>query len=315
MEQHTPHQPPHTPQPTPAIAQDISNNPVRLANRESDYIVLMVTFLVLLGGTSIYFIASYFLDEVIIEEGYSVIGFLGAQAAGIALFVAILLFGMFMVRFQRQMVLGNALQVEYSDYAWLREWSAQVARDFNMPQIEIYITQDPVINAYALGFIRPYIIVLNSGTIRYLTKDELRMVVVHEMGHIKYWHTNASVYLSPFLALPFIGFVASWISGFWSRRAELTSDRLALMYSRNPSLVKQALVKVHVGPDAAKYLNQVAEQWLHHKADRPMNLFVQTFSSHPFLVRRLGHIDTYAKQIMPPPAPVTPATPQPTVIQ
>lgn len=281
-------------------------NPVVQANNTTDYIVLLSTFITFFIGTSIYFIVSYLTDEEVMKGGFSLVGFLFAMIGAVVLFAGILLFGMFMVRMQRQTMLGNSLQVEYSDYAWLRDWSRQVAADFGMPEVEIYITQDPAINAYAYGFIRPYNIVLHSATIRYLTKEELKVVVVHEMAHIKYGHTIASVYLQPFMAVPVIGSIAGWIAGFWERRCELTADRLALMYTRNPGLVKRSLIKVHVGPDAAEYLNQIAEQWLHFKADRPMNRFAQTFSSHPFLVRRLGQIDTYASRILPP----TPVEPQ-----
>lgn len=290
--------------------QQSNHGPVAQANRGSDYVVLVITFIAFFIGTSLYFIVSYFTDEAVLKDGPSILGFLLAMIGGVALFVGLLLFGMFMIRMQRQTMLGNSLQVEYSDYAWLRDWSKQVAADFGMPEVEIFITQDPTINAYAYGFIRPYNIVLHSGTIRYLTRRELEVVVAHEMGHIKYGHTVASMYLQPFISLPVVGTVAGWVAGFWERRCELTADRLALMYTRDPDLVKRSLIKVHVGPDAAKYLNAIAEQWLHHKADRPMNRFAQTFSSHPFLVRRLGHIDSYASRLV----PVQPLS-QPPVLQ
>ena len=168
-----------------------------------------------------------------------------------------------------------------------------------MPQVEIFITQNPVMNAYAFGFARPYSIVLHSGSIRYLTKDELKVIVVHEMAHIKYRHANANVYLMPFLSIPIISVLGSWISGFWHRRAELTADRLALMYLGDSELVKKSLIKVHVGPDAADSMNEVARQWMQYTAERPMNHFAQTFSDHPFLVRRLSQID-YWKGVVEP---------------
>ena len=206
---------------------------------------------------------------------------------------------MFMVRMMHQQMLGNALQVEYSAYAWLRDWANQVSADLEMPQVEIFITQNPVMNAYAFGFARPYSIVLHSGSIRYLTEDELKVVVVHEMAHIKYRHANANVYLMPFLSIPIISVLGSWISGFWHRRAELTADRLALMYLGDSELVKKSLIKVHVGPDAADSMNEVARQWMQYTAERPMNHFAQTFSDHPFLVRRLSQID-YWKGVVEP---------------
>ena len=269
---------------------------VKRAYSSRDIVVLVATFIAFFFITSAYFLISYIVESASEPEVSALDWFIGLLATGfgsLLLFVAILLFGMFMVRMQRQMMLGNSLQVEYSDYAWLRDWANQVSTDLQMPRVEVFITQDPVINAYAFGFARPYTIVLQSGSIRYLTRDELKTVVVHEMGHIKYGHTAAAVYLMPFLALPIVNVVGTWIAGFWQRRTELTCDRLALMYLGDSELVKAALIKVHVGPDVAKSMNEVARQWLQYNAERPMNRLAQTLSSHPFLVRRLSHIDRW----------------------
>ena len=280
---------------------------VARAKNSTDNLVFAATFVGFFFLTSGYFIVTALMAEEMrsasILEG--MFGVLSALVGGGFVFVMILLFGMFQVRMQRQMVLGNSLQVEYSDYAWLRDWANHVAADLAMPRVEMFVTQDPVMNAYAFGFARPYCIVLNSGSIRYLTQDELKAIVVHEMAHIKYGHTTASVYLLPFLSMPFVSIVTGWIAGFWNRRTELTSDRLALMYLEDGELVKNALVKIHVGPDVAQAMNQTARDWLRHNAERPMNRFAQTFSSHPFLVRRLAHIDRYAAQLTPPTPPAS----------
>lgn len=266
---------------------------VRRAALDSDVIVLAATFLAFFLLTSAYFVISYLVEALGQAMGAVelVLGIIGALFGGLLLFGVFLLVGMFIVRMQRQTMLGNSLQIEYSDYAWLRDWANTVAADLEMPRIEIFVTQNPLINAYAFGFAKPYCIVLFSGSIRYLTRDELKVIVVHEMAHIKYYHTNASVYLQPFVMFPLIGVFAGWLAGFWQRRAELTADRLALTYTEKPELVKSALIKVHVGPDVAKSMNQTARQWLEYTAERPMNHLAQTFSSHPFLVRRLSRID------------------------
>lgn len=275
---------------------------VKRAYSSSDLGVLAATFVTFFIVTSLYFIISYVIDAAEQPQVSTiewVIGFIGAMIGSLVLFAAILGFGMFMTRMMRQTMLGNSLQVEYSDYAWLREWANTVSADLELPRIEIFITQDPVINAYAFGFARPYTIVLQSGAIRYLTPEELKVVVVHEMGHIKYGHTTASIYLSPFLSLPIISVVGTWLAGFWQRRTELTADRLALMYMGDSELVKASLIKVHVGPDVAKSMNETARQWLQYTAERPMNHLAQTFSSHPFLVRRLSHIDRWKAVVEP----------------
>lgn len=277
---------------------------VEQARSGGDNLVLAATFLALFILSSGYFIVDALSsEEMQSASAIEVVGAIfGALVGGAFVFGGLLLIGMFMVRMMRQTVLGNSLHVEYSDFAWLRDWANVAAADIGMPRIEISVTQDPVMNAYAFGFARPYCIVLHSGAIRYLSRDELKAIVVHEMAHIKYGHTAALVYLQPFLSIPVVGIVTSYIAGFWQRRTELTSDRLALMYTGDAELVKKALIKVHVGPDVADAMNQTARDWLRHNAERPMNRLAQTFSSHPFLVRRIGHIDRHASRFAPAPA-------------
>ena len=274
---------------------------VERARLTSDYIVLAVTFGAFFLISSGYFIISFVMSEEAqnLNSAEFILGLIGTLIGGLMVFGSLLLLGMFLVRMARQTMLGNSLQIEYSDYAWLRDWINTVSADLGLPRVEVFVTQNPVMNAYAFGFTRPYCIVLNSGSIRYLTDDELRVIVVHEMAHIKYGHTSALVYLQPFMSLPIISAFGSWIAGFWNRRAELTADRLALMYLLNPELVKSALIKIHVGPDVAKSMNQIARDWLQYNAERPMNRVAQTFSTHPFLVRRLSHIDRHARQLLP----------------
>ena len=307
-------------QPQPQTKGQIA---VERARSTRDNVVLAITIVIFCLFTTGYFIYSAFnrasLDnisrQVDLSIGEGVVTVLVAIISMVIALGLMLGIGMFIVRMMRQQMLGNALQVEYSAYAWLRDWANEVSADLEMPQVEIFITQNPVMNAYAFGFARPYSIVLHSGSIRYLTEDELKVVVVHEMAHIKYRHANANVYLMPFLAIPIINVVGSWISGFWHRRAELTADRLALMYLGDSELVKKSLIKVHVGPDAADSMNEVARQWMQYTAERPMNHFAQTFSDHPFLVRRLSQID-YWKGVVEPqnqPQSVAPAAVQPNV--
>lgn len=279
---------------------------VERARNSSDTLVLAATFASLVLASSIYFIVDVLTSGDL--AGASAVeilfGIVGALLSGVIVFGTLLGIGMFLIRMMRQSILGNSLQVEYSDFAWLRDWANVIAADLDLPRVEIFITQNPVMNAYAFGFAKPYCIVLHSGSIRYLSEDELKVIVLHEMAHIKYAHTLALVYLQPFLALPVVGIFTGWIAGFWQRRTELTADRLALMYIEDAELVKRSLIKIHVGPDVAAAMNQTARDWLQYTAERPMNRFAQTFSSHPFLVRRLSHIDRYAGQLQ----SVTPPT-------
>jgi predicted protein (fragment) len=311
-------QQPYTNSPQPAAAPQYSKGQLAVARAamSSDNTVLAVTFIGFFFMTSAYFIFTALAEHFSVEgtgvEAEQVplwLRLIIALFSGAILFGVILLVGMFFIRMERQKMLGNAMQVEYSDYAWLRDWANVTAADLGLPRVEIFVTQNPVINAYAFGFMNPYCIVLHSGSIRYLTPDELKAVVIHEMGHIKYKHTIAMLYLQPFLALPFVSSVSGWLAGFWQRRTEYTADRLALTYTEDPELVKNALVKVHIGPDVAEGMNETARQWQRYTANRPMNRFAQTLSDHPYLVRRLDHIDEMTTKLLTPQAPTAPAQP------
>ena len=302
-------QQPHTNSPQPAAVPQYSKGQLAVAhaNMPSDNTVLAATFIGFFFMTSAYFIITALVDHFHAEETGVMaeqiplwLRLIMALFGGAFLFGIILLIGMFFIRMERQKMLGNAMQVEYSDYAWLRDWANVTAADLGLPRVEIFVTQNPVINAYAFGFMNPYCIVLHSGSIRYLTPDELKAIVIHEMGHIKYKHTIAMLYLQPFLMLPFVSSVSGWLAGFWQRRTEYTADRLALTYTEDPELVKNALVKVHIGPDVAEGMNETARQWQRYTANRPMNRFAQTLSDHPYLVRRLDHIDEMTAKLLTP---------------
>ena len=311
-------QQPYTNSPQPAAAPQYSKGQLAVARAamSSDNTVLAVTFIGFFFMTSAYFIFTALAEHFSVEgtgvEAEQVplwLRLILALFGGAILFGIILLIGMFFIRMERQKMLGNAMQVEYSDYAWLRDWANVTAADLGLPRVEIFVTQNPVINAYAFGFMNPYCIVLHSGSIRYLTPDELKAIVIHEMGHIKYKHTIAMLYLQPFLMLPFVSSVSGWLAGFWQRRTEYTADRLALTYTEDPELVKNALVKVHIGPDVAEGMNETARQWQRYTANRPMNRFAQTLSDHPYLVRRLDHIDEMTTKLLTPQAPGAPVQP------
>ncbi len=271
---------------------------VAQAHSQRDYVVLAIGIVASMSLMALVFmtsIASFIYGAEMAEESVVVsdpVAELVGNVIGVGIIIAVVLaLILTLIRMMRQQMLGNALQVEYSDYAWLREWSNQVAGDLHMPRVEIMVTQDPVINAYAFGFASPYTIVLHSGSIRWLTHNQLKVVVVHEMAHIKYHHTQIGAYLNLLRMVPALGTINGWMLDFWSRRAELTADRLALCYLQDAELVKESLIGVHVGPDVAKSFNGIARQWQVYMTNNYFNRFTQTFSSHPFLVRRLQHLD------------------------
>ena len=94
---------------------------------------------------------------------------------------------------------------------------------------ELFVSQTPFVNAMAVGFERPFI-VLNSGALDLLDRDERRVLIGHELGHIMSGHatytTIALILLKAgFSAIPGLGLIALPIQLAlleWSRKAELS---------------------------------------------------------------------------------------------
>jgi Zn-dependent protease with chaperone function len=210
------------------------DSPLSVAKKSSDLTILIVTILVLS------------LAFVLIAEEKTVL---------FIVVVMITIASLFYIRLHQISFLGNAFRVQNGQHAYLIGMVQKIAQQLEMPTVDVFITQDPVLNAFALGYSKPYTIVLHSAIVEQLTKEELEAILFHEMAHIKLKHTIITAYLYPAgQIIPVLGPLFTWIFGFWSRRAELACDRVAVAYTQSPHIVISALMKVHVGSRFAEYL-------------------------------------------------------------
>jgi len=81
--------------------------------------------------------------------------------------------------------------------------------DYGLERPELFVSQTPFVNAMAVGFERPFI-VLNSGAIGLLDREEQRVLIGHELGHVMSGHatytTIALILLrAGFSAIPGLG--------------------------------------------------------------------------------------------------------------
>ena len=121
-------------------------------------------------------------------------------------------------------------------FPWLHAPMARCREILSCPVPELYITTNPVLNAYTAGQ-RRTCIVLHSGLVEKLTPDELCFVIGHEIGHIKcahglyrqlgdllvrYWDLLASVVPIPGLGMLRVPLLLAYWE--WYRRAEFTCD-------------------------------------------------------------------------------------------
>jgi len=178
---------------------------------------------------------------------------------------------------------------------------------------ELYVQQNPVVNAFTGGVDRP-IIVLHSALIERLNDEETLAVIAHEVGHIHAEHvlyltaarliealTNASIArLIP--GAEIIKFlISAGISGAllaWARKAELSCDRAALLVTQDPHVIGRTMMKLCGGTFASKidydlFLEQAREfekNYDEKKLDRFWADILTSGLSHPFPVWRISEV-------------------------
>lgn len=152
---------------------------------------------------------------------------------------------------QRQLI-GNSLVVNDKQFQDIDSIVRENAGQFGIKPPNVFVSQDPYINAFTIGFMRPYSIVLTSALVESLTRDELDYVIGHEMGHVKFGHAKWLSFISPIgQGIPFI----SWLYGGWQRKAEYSADRAGLVLTGKIKPALTSIVKMSVGMKLAKLVD------------------------------------------------------------
>lgn len=160
--------------------------------------------------------------------------------------------GFFGERGIRHLFLANAVKIGPRQRPKLQALYSEVLETMDWPERpDLYVTQTPFANAGAVGFERPFI-VLNSGALALLNREEQRVILGHELGHIMSGHAT---YRTIALILLFIGsrnlpFLAGMallpieLALFeWSRKSELSCDRAGMLASQDPDASMRMFLK------------------------------------------------------------------------
>lgn len=193
----------------------------------------------------------------------------------------------------------------------LREACAILA----VPEPELYLDQDPIVNAYTFGTEQPFI-VLQSGLVDFLSEEELLGVIAHELGHIKCGHVLYKM-MATFLSVIIerigeatFGLGALVGSGLllalyeWDRKAELSCDRAGLLVVQDLDVYLTLLLKLAGGSRAVfdelnteEFLRQAEE---YEELDRDLlsriYKFLQVYRrTHSFPAVRAKEIKRWAE--------------------
>ena len=209
----------------------------------------------------------------------------------------------------RKLFLANAVRVGPNQRPELDALLTEVLETLDWPERpQLYVTQAPMVNAAALGFDKPFI-VINSGTLEHLDRDEQKTLIAHEVAHIMSGHvlyrTIATILMTfglgslPFLAAAII-FPFQMALLEWYRKSELSSDRASLLALQDRRAVMMTFLKVAGGPahghtiDLDAFMAQAAEYETQGDAwDKVLQVLNTVFREHPFNTVRAGELQRY----------------------
>jgi hypothetical protein len=185
----------------------------------------------------------------------------------------------------------------------------------DMPVPQLYIDQRPFANAFTFCVESP-IIVLYSGLIDLLDEDEWRVVLGHELGHIKAGHVlyrQIAEFLANLLMrlggrtfglAQGLGMGLFYAFFHWYRQSDLTADRAGLLASQDIITVLNVEMKL-AGGSRKLYAQMDKDAFLQQGRDYEemgrdaLNSFFkmgQTLhTTHPFPAVRAMEIDAWAK--------------------
>ena len=220
---------------------------------------------------------------------------------------------------QQILLMGNDLKVGPRQYATLYGIYRQCLRDLDMSQEpNLYVSQNPLANAYSLGSEHPYI-VFNTALLDLLDEEEIRVILAHELGHLKcdhsiliqmsFWVMGAANLLGDItLGLGKVittGLVYAFYE--WRRKAELSADRAALLVTDDLNLVLRTLMKCAGG--SQKYLHEcnleefIRQGEAYRQLDQDnLNQIYKfiiynggngSFLTHPFSVERVHYLQEW----------------------
>jgi Zn-dependent protease with chaperone function len=189
----------------------------------------------------------------------------------------------------------------------------------DMPEPDLYLSQQPEVNAFTSGHTRPYIVLL-AGLLEMMDEEEVMAVIAHELGHIKCGHVlytmmvtnidmlieNTKQYFPLIGQYIGLGMQLAIESAFitWQRRAELTGDRAALLVMQDPRPCISMLAKLAGGTakaiyalDPEEFINQARlykEEGSKGNVNRAYQFLANASKgSHPFAVERVHYLNEW----------------------
>jgi Zn-dependent protease with chaperone function len=214
--------------------------------------------------------------------------------------------GAFRERSLRLVFLASSVRVGETQFGEVHAIVQDAAKVLDLYEVpEVFVVQDPAVNAYTLGIDKPWIVV-TTGALDLFDDAELRFVLGHECGHVLSGH---GVYRTMLHQLMALAARVAWIpvGGWglravvfaleeWHRAAELSGDRAGLLVVQDVDAALRAHMKTAGGSrlrdmDAGAFLTQSDDyRGTSQARDSIAKLLNLMGRSHPFAVSRAGEL-------------------------
>ena len=202
---------------------------------------------------------------------------------------------------------GSYLQITPKSMPEVYKCLEEASEILDLDEIpQFFVRWDHSINAYTSGVEKPFI-VINSGCIDLLKRDELMFILGHEIGHIKsghvLYHQMADVFPALVeqagqLTLGIAGIAGTGVQlalNNWYRMAEFTADRAGFLVCQNKEVGMKTLIKLAGLPHS--FDNKNLEECFYEQAkefealdqetlSRTVKLLSTLNQSHPWTVMR-----------------------------
>jgi len=205
--------------------------------------------------------------------------------------------------------IANHIQVKADCFPDIYRAFKEVLTQVGINEPELYIYNDPEINAYTYGETHTFV-AISSGTIEKMNREELKGIMAHECGHILCKHT---LYATIFKTLQemgsFLGMIHRTMFAplylalqYWNRKSELSADRCAAVVI-GEDVYQSALIKLASGlKEVRGKARQLVEQGKSYEAFKHSSLWNRVqqeyrcmFYSHPQLCTRALELDRWEK--------------------
>ncbi len=218
--------------------------------------------------------------------------------------------GFYSERGDRLMALASSIRVGPKQYPELDKLRHECAETLDLDAVpNLFVYQNAQADAGTLGMDEPFIMV-STGLVELMSRDSLRFVLGHEMGHVLSGH---AVYRTIMLRLINLQMSLSWtpVSALgiraiiaalreWYRKAELSCDRAGLLCGQDPTAALRAQIQIAGGIDPAQidipsFLQQAEEyESVEDIRDSFLKLRYVETQSHPFAVVRAAQLQKWA---------------------